>query len=380
MRFLPSLLILAAILSPPVLAKASIEADGRYLVHSPSGLLRAIFGVQHEVSGGFTTDAVYGKKTLLKFLSGRWGFEAEPVARYQVRGESFLPGLEQLGQLVGFTQEPAAPPRPEQADQIPWGVKFIYNNPALTQTTGGQGVTVAILDTGVAQNHPDLSSAVAECLSFSNGNLPWPVCADSHGHGTHLAGIIAANAGADSRGIYGLAPAVNLAVYRVCDATGGCWADDIAAGLKYAAEKKVNVALLGFSGPASDLIDEALNRAVKAGVLVVAPAFLNEAGLTEYPAANPAVVAVEAIDKAGRLAADSSFDADFFAPGVDIESTWFDGGYRRLSGSSTAAAHLAGLAAKIWAGTADKTLAELQLLTPPGLPAPRLYEGIEVGK
>ena len=190
-------------------------------------------------------------------------------------------------------------------------------------------------------------------------------CEDKNGHGTHVSGIIAADSGSDGLGIYGVAPAVNLHAYQVCSANGSCWADDIAMGIRTAADNKANIINLSLgSDSQSSLITDAIAYAVNNGVLVVAAAGNDGpyVGSVDYPAASNKVIAVGALD-VNKVISDWSSrginsqttaylvedgDIEFAAPGVSVESTWKDGGYAILSGTSMAAPHISGLAAKLW--------------------------------
>ena len=344
-------------LMPALTSAAQTVETGRYFVHTSNGFLKTIFGVQHEFKDGFTTEAVYAKRSLLKFFAGSWRFELTNVPKYQVAQNL----LSDLSQLAGTTEE-TAPTRLEPASQVPWGVAWFSGLAAATDLAKDP-VTVALLDTGVDREHPDLTDQVIECLSFTNGNTPWPACSDSSGHGTHSAGIIAAHGGADGLGLWGITPHSQILAYKVCDATGACWADDIAAALRYAADQKANVINLGLTGPDNELINTAITYAASRGALIVGPATRN----TDLPGSHKSVLSVNAIDHDGQLAEWTADKSLVTAPGVDIESTWLEDGYQVKSGSSMAVAHVTGLAARIWQGTARATLSTLLGLFDPEL-------------
>lgn len=328
---------LAIFLFMPAISSAADEPEtDRFLVHSQNGWLKTILGVQNEFSDGFTTDAVYAKRSLLNFLAARWGFSVEPVPKYRISQN-----------LISGIIEPAKTnkaPRLEPLSQVPWGVAW-YDGVALSPKTGP--VTVAVIDTGTDKDHPDLVRRVKECFSFTNGATPWPSCTDSNGHGTHLAGIIAADSGLNGKGIWGMAPGTNLAIYKACDSNGWCFADDLAAALRFAADAKVNVATLGIKVDIfAPLLTDALEYAATKGVLVI----------------GPGAVSVAAFDAKGKLAPTTTLSPTFLAPGVEIESTAPNKSYVVKSGDSMAIGHLAGLAARIWAGSAKATLAALSEL------------------
>ncbi|HCT85732.1 MAG TPA: peptidase S8, partial [Candidatus Margulisbacteria bacterium] len=233
------------------------------------------------------------------------------------------------------------------------------------KTFGGKGVNVAVLDTGVIK-HKDLEGNIKECKDFSSAKpLVDGKCEDKNGHGTHIAGIIAANGGTDEDGIWGVAPEASVYVFKVCTNLGTCWADDVAIAIRTAVDDGAQIINISLgSDTESSLVTDAIKYAVDKNVLVVAAAGNDGSypGSIDYPASYVDVVSVGAVDfnmsvpdwaARGLNEETKSFiretrDIDFAAPGVNVESTWKDGGYVILSGTSTSAAHISGLAAKLW--------------------------------
>jgi subtilisin len=253
------------------------------------------------------------------------------------------------------------------SDQTPWGIQTVYNNATLTSTSGGDGVNVAVLDTGAKTNHLDLKNRIAQCKDFTRNGIR-NGCADSNGHGTHTAGTIAADGGSDGKGIYGVAPQARLFTYKVC--SNFCWSDDI-----HATDQGANIISMSLGGSALAQIErDALDYAVANDVLVIAAAGNSGPAYDtiEYPGAYHKVVAVAALDSSLSVASFSSRgvnDADGIVedreveiamPGVAVESTWNNGGYNTISGTSMATPHASGLAAKFWQGNAADTRLWLQ--------------------
>jgi len=260
--------------------------------------------------------------------------------------------------------------------QTPWGIKAIYNNSNQTTTSGGQGINIAVLDTGVNINHYDLKNTVEQCKDFTGSTTVISGCNDANGHGTHVAGSALADGGSDKAGIYGVAPEADLWAYKVLGDNGSGYSDDIAAAIRHAADQATSTRTktvinmsLGSAGNDS-LISNAVNYAYSKGVLVVAAAG-NEGpnqGTIGYPGALVNAIAVAALENVqqngtyrvadfssrGYASTDGDYyiqqgDVEISAPGAAIYSTWNNGGYNTISGTSMASPHVAGLAAKIWA-------------------------------
>ncbi len=263
--------------------------------------------------------------------------------------------------------------------QVPYGIKLIYGDPDLTaaQVNGGAGVTVAVLDTGTA-SHPDFTradgtSVITDCVDFSQKKVAQVEgeCKDDHGHGTHVTGIVAAAGGADGLGIFGVAPEANIFSYKVADRRGRVYADDVARAIRVAADRGADIITMSFGAPEPSVDErEAIRYAVSKGVLVIAAAGNRgpEADTIAYPAAFAEVVAVASLNpdetvswfsSRGTTNGDDATIADreveVAAPGRSVISTAADGGYVAMSGTSMATPHIAGLAAKMWQGSASRT-------------------------
>jgi subtilisin len=215
------------------------------------------------------------------------------------------------------------------------------------------GVHVAVIDTGVDAAHPDLNVVADIDIVAQSGSGKAAPGYDPNGHGTHVAGTIGARA--DSAGVVGVAPGVPIHAVRVLNKQGSGYWTDIVAGLEYVLEhpeiRVVNLSLGGPTMDGPDPMEDAIGRLEDAGVVVVIAAG-NESQNTRRvaPAGYDLGVVVSAYDTAGGdngWAWFSNFgDAvDIAAPGVAIASTWPDGQYADLDGTSMATPAVAGAAA-----------------------------------
>jgi thermitase len=230
----------------------------------------------------------------------------------------------------------------------------------------GAGLTVAVADTGVDAGHPELAGRIVPGYDFVDDD---PDPRDGHGHGTHVAGTIAA--AENGAGVIGVAPQALVMPLRVLDDSGGGNSADVAAAFAYAGDRGVRVvnASLGSSSPS--LVER---RAIQEhpGTLYVVAAGNggpdgvgddNDGATREYPCAHdePNLICVGATDSDDARAAFSNYGAttvDLFAPGQDIVSSWARGhatvlnqyfgigdGYEIMQGTSMASPHVAGAAA-----------------------------------
>ena len=364
------LAILTAFLLSAGLASAAPIEGPRYFVKTESPFWQKSFGVRNVFKDGFTSDLSGIQLRLARIF----GVEIEPVQQFHVLPTS---GDEPVLPEIKPEAKPEAKPaakvqlRPKPVDQVPWGIKLVYNDPTLSTASGGAGTSVAVLDTGVLKAHLDLKNRIKQCKDFTQARVPIKdgSCDDKNGHGTHVSGVILADGGTDKLGIYGMAPEANLFSYKVCGNDGSCWADDIAHAIRTAADEKTNIINLSLgSDTGSILIKEAIGYAISKDVLIVAAAGNDGPYVAsiDYPAAHVEVAAVGAIDPGlgvpdwssrGINSTTQAYvveekDMEFGAPGLNIESTWKNGGYAILSGTSMASPHVAGLAAKMWQGTA----------------------------
>lgn len=213
--------------------------------------------------------------------------------------------------------------------------------------SGLVNVDVAVIDTGIDSTHPDLN--VVSGVNFAKGN-GW---SDGNGHGTHVAGTIAAKN--NDIGVVGVAPGANLYAVRVLDNRGSGFTSDVIAGVNWVAANAdtIEVANMSLGGSQSNALNTAVENAVNAGVVfVVAAGNENTDACTKSPASAPNAITVSALDDRNGISDNDPFASfsnygscvDVIAPGVLILSTWKDGGYNTISGTSMASPHVAGAA------------------------------------
>ena len=230
---------------------------------------------------------------------------------------------------------------PPTTREIPWGVSRV-NAPAAWPKTRGQGVKVVVIDTGIDYDHPNLKANVKGGWNAITKKDDFK---DDNGHGSHCSGTIAGVDGAT--GVVGVAPKVDLYGVKVLDADGSGTFDDVIAGMQWAVDHHMQVASMSLgASQGNDSLKAAVDAMVKGGVALIAAAG-NSGSDVGYPAAYPGAIAIAAMDSADKVAYFSSRGPQvaLIAPGVDVRSTYKDGGYDTLSGTSMATPHVSGLAA-----------------------------------
>jgi len=254
-------------------------------------------------------------------------------------------------------------------EQYLWGMDRIYGDESFIfptwVTSTGDGVKVAILDTGIDPSHPDLAGRVSQGVDFTETGSSF----DDNGHGTHVSGTVAAIYSNNS-GVYGVAPSASLYAVKVLDSTGSGYLDWIIAGIEWAIANEIDVINMSLGTP-SDVqpLEDACNAAYKADILIVAAAGNsgNKPGnrdTVEYPGGYASVIAVAASDSNDLRASFSSTgpDVELIAPGVSILSSIPGDGYAYYSGTSMASPHVAGVAALVLAARPTLTNAEVRLI------------------
>ncbi|TKD72393.1 S8 family peptidase [Pseudalkalibacillus hwajinpoensis] len=210
-------------------------------------------------------------------------------------------------------------------------------------TQSNSSVKIAVIDTGVDYNHPDLAGKVIKGYDFAdNDNDPM----DEHYHGTHVSGIAAAKTN-NGIGIAGLSPNASILAVRVLDESGSGSLDDVAQGIRYSADQGaqvINLSLGGILG--SQTLKDAVNYAWNKGSVVVAAAGNESSPKPSYPAYYSNAIAVAATDQNDTIAFYSNYGTwvDIAAPGSSVYSTMPGNSYDNLSGTSMASPVVAGVA------------------------------------
>src|SRR4051794_20481884 len=245
------------------------------------------------------------------------------------------------------------------------------------------GAVIAVVDSGVDLDHPDLADRLLPGRDYVGGDLDPrdDTIGDARGHGTQVAGIAAA-ATDNARGIAGVAWGARILPVKVLDRFGSGYDSDVAAGMTWAADQGADVINLSLGGAAdSAVLRDAVAYAGGRGSTVVAAAGNDGGRATSYPAAIPSVIAVSAGTRTGEPAYFSNHGSwvDLSAPGVEVLTTDLAAGpaeaYAFASGTSFAAPHVAGAAALLsaqhpdWSAAqiADRLQAAAQDLGPPGV-------------
>jgi subtilisin family serine protease len=362
--FATLLLVVAVSMAAPLAPARAVRGE--------LGLERLATGAV--VPGSYVVDLRTGDPAAVAAEHARFGVKVEKVLRTALRGYTARMSADAARRV-------AADPRvsrvtPDRvfrgaSQEIPTGIRRVRAPESSTHAGNGGGAVnsdIAILDTGVELKHPDLTVAGGvDCVPGSSGYD------DERGHGTHIAGIAAAKD--NGNGVVGVAPGARIWAVRVLDAAGDGSLATLACGIDWvtahaAAIKVANMSLVGRDtdqGCHDGALHEAICRSVAAGVVYTVAAGNDGVDAADYtPASYPEVIAVGALaDYDGRpgglgrepvdcpggpddqFANFSDYGAPIalIAPGVCIRSTWINDGYATLTGTSQAAAHVAGAVA-----------------------------------
>ena len=211
-------------------------------------------------------------------------------------------------------------------------------------TDGGTGVTVAVLDTGIDINHNDLFGKIVSEVNFTNSLT----VGDVDGHGTHVAGIIAAD---NTNGVMGIAPGIYLLNVKVANDQGKCELAALEDGIIWAVREGAKVINVSIElADHSDHLEKIIDYAWENGVLVIAAAGNNGGNSPVYPAYYENTIAVTAIGKSDSLAPLANYGdwVDIAAPGFEVYSSLPHNNYGYKTGTSFATAYVSGVAALLY--------------------------------
>ncbi|MGH2750355.1 MAG: S8 family peptidase [Actinomycetota bacterium] len=353
-RALAVLVALVALSSQVALAAPSADGEDKYIVVLKDSADSSAVADEHRSKYSARVDQVY--KHALK------GYAA-------IVPDSKLDALRADDRVVSVSRDEKVT---LDAQTLPTGIDRVDGELSSTVSGNGSGtvdVDVAVIDTGIDLDHPDLN--VVGGVNCSTGRS----FDDGHGHGTHVAGTIAAKD--DANGVVGVAPGARLYAVRVLNNRGSGSFSSIICGVDWVTARAGTIEVanmsLGGSGtdPAGsdcstgDAFHDAVCESVAAGVThVVAAGNSSDDAKNHVPAAYDEVITISALADfdgepggAGaptcRADVDDTFadfsnfgaDIDLIAPGVCILSTWKRGGYNTISGTSMASPHAAGAAA-----------------------------------
>lgn len=239
------------------------------------------------------------------------------------------------------------------AQSLTWNITMVHADSIWQNGITGLGVKVAVVDTGIYLTHPDLAANIKGSYNAIN---PKKSGNDDNGHGTHVAGIIAAID--NNIGVVGVAPKASLYAVKVLSASGSGTLASLVKGIQWSIDHDMDVInmSLGFGTATEEQLTplhEVIVSAVAANITVVAAAGNDSTHLTELPGRYPEVLSVAAVNSTESLAPfNSTGKIDFSAPGVYVYST-YKKSYATLSGTSMASPHVAGAAALVISRTSS---------------------------
>lgn len=246
------------------------------------------------------------------------------------------------------------------AAEFNWAEELLNLDSAWKKSTG-RGIKVAVLDTGVDVDHPDLRGAIAKTMDFTGEGVE-----DGNGHGTHCAGIIGARR--NNIGFSGVAPDCQLYIAKVLGNKGNGAYSWIVNGINWAVQEDVDIISMSLGGPADEpTLFTAIHNAIAKNKIVVCAAgnegslFSNTIG---FPGRYGSVLTIASHDENGNRSGFSSRggEIDFMAPGSNIWSTYKNGTYASLSGTSMATPFVAGLCALILAADKSKNIKNISCM------------------
>jgi subtilisin family serine protease len=297
------------------------------------------------LKSGVDTDAVVAQH------GRRYGVAADLVYRHALQGYAAVIPNDRVAELrldeyVAYVERDGI--AEASAQTLPWGINRIDADASSTLAGNGSGtvgnVNVYVIDTGVDAAHPDLN--VVNHVNFASGPNT-----DCHGHGSHVAGTIAARD--DTQAVVGVAPGAPITGVKVLGCGGSGQWSRIIAGIDWvtANATKPAIANMSLGGSANNAVDDAVRRSAASGVFYSLAAGNDGANACNQSPARAGttngILTVAATDSSDAEASWSNYGScvDLWAPGVSIPSTWKGGGTKTISGTSMASPHGGGTGA-----------------------------------
>lgn len=344
-----------ALLGPPTAGAATVPEN---LTASPS--IRGA-GAAGTIPGQYIVVLKDGARSTASTLATRYGGRVKLTYTTALRGFSAQLSEAEALRLaadpeVKYVEQDGIAKAVDTQRNPTWGLDRIDQaklplDQAYTYATKASNVTAYIVDTGIYKTHSDFGGRATDGYDFIDNDA---VAQDCNGHGTHVAGTVGSTT-------YGVAKGVALVGVRVLNCQGqGEWSQVI-GGIDWVAKnaKKPAVANMSLGGEANSSVDDAVKRAVAAGVsFSVAAGNDNGANACNTtPARTPEAITVGSTDNQDNRSSFSNLGSclDLFAPGSGITSTWNNGGTNSISGTSMATPHVSGAAALYLAGNPSAT-------------------------
>lgn len=333
-----TLLLIASLIPPASGANEPTlpaHVEGRVLLKPKVGVAQAAIDALTKAQGLAFVEQLLDNETLV--------FEAKGKKTQALLAAMEKSGLFALAEPDYVATINWTPNDPSFGSQ--WGPKKVSAQTAWDVTKGSSSVIIAVVDTGVDLDHPDLASKVltGNDWDFVNNDS---TAQDDNGHGTHVAGIAAA-ATNNATGIAGMCPNCMILPVKVLNAAGSGSYSAIANGVRYAADQGAKVINLSLGGTAGDTtLKSAIDYANGKGVLVACAAGNTGNTTINYPAYYTSCVAVASTDSNDNRSSFSTYGSwvDTSAPGTSIYATYWNNTYATLNGTSMATPHVAGLA------------------------------------
>jgi subtilisin len=280
--------------------------------------------------------------------------------------------IDQEAHILGFVDDSLLSSNKKMyamAQTVPWGVSKIRATDIWSGGNKGTGIKVCVIDTGIDYNHEDLKGNYKGGYNFLN-NTDNPM--DDNGHGTHVAGTIAALD--NDMGVIGVAPEASIYSLKVLDANGSGSYSNIISAIDWAINNNMQIISMSLGGGFSQALKDICDNAYNYGILLIAAAGNSNGDGSQdtigYPAKFDSVVAIAATDSNDARASFSSCgpEVELSAPGVNIPSTVPKGtceccdpsGYKQLSGTSMSTPHVSGTAALILKAHPEMTNADVR--------------------